>query len=232
MDHSTPGFPVLHHFPEFAQTHVHWFSDAIQPSHPLSSPYPPAFYLSQHQGLFQRFGSSHQVAKILGLQLQHQSFQWLFKTDFLSDWLVWSPCSPGDSQESPPTPQFESINYSALSLLYGPTLTSIHDYWKKIIASTRQIFVSKVMSLLFSMLSRLVIAFLPRNKHLLISWLQSLSIVTEPLRRWQRLVRTCEVQDGGRLNFYHRVLNYVRHFATPWIVTCQAPLFLKFSRQE
>ena len=70
-----PGFPVLHHLPEFAQTHVHQVSDAIQPSHPLSSPSPPAFNLSQHQGLSQWVSSSHQVAKVLEFQLQHQSFQ-------------------------------------------------------------------------------------------------------------------------------------------------------------
>ena len=70
MDCSTPGFPVLHYLPEFAQTHVHWVIHAIQPSCPLSSPSPPAFYLSKHQGLFQWVGSSHQVAKVLKLQLQ------------------------------------------------------------------------------------------------------------------------------------------------------------------
>ena len=80
----------------------------------------------------------------------------------IQDWLVWSPCSPRDSQESSSTPQLKSINFSALSLLYGPTLTSIHDYGKTI-ALTRQNFVGKVMSLLFNMLSRLVIAFLPRS---------------------------------------------------------------------
>ena len=83
VDCSTPGFPVLHHPPEFAQTHVHWVGDAIQPSHPLSSPSPPAFNLSQHQGLFQWVDSSHQVTKGLELRLQHQSFQWIFKVDFL-----------------------------------------------------------------------------------------------------------------------------------------------------
>ena len=69
-----------------------------------------------------------QVAKVLELQLQHQSFQWIFRTGFLSDWLVESPFSPRDSQESPPTLQVKSINSSALSFLYGPTLTSIPDY--------------------------------------------------------------------------------------------------------
>ena len=74
MDCSTPGLPVLHHLPELAQTHVHWFSDAIQPSQSLSSPSPPTFNLSQNQGLFKWVSSSHQVAKVLELQLQHQSF--------------------------------------------------------------------------------------------------------------------------------------------------------------
>ena len=131
MDCNMPGFPVHHHFLELAQTHVHWVRDAIQPSHPLSSPSPPAFNLSQHQGLFQLVSSSHQVAKVLEFQLQRQSFQWIFRTDFLSDGLVWSPCSPRDSQESSPaTLMFKSINYLALSFFHGATLTSKHDYWK------------------------------------------------------------------------------------------------------
>ena len=78
---STPGLSVHHQLPESTQTHVHWVSDAIQPSHPLSSPSPPAFNLSQHQGLFQWVSSSHQVAKVLEFQLQHQSFQWTPRTD-------------------------------------------------------------------------------------------------------------------------------------------------------
>ena len=72
----------------------------------------------------------HQVAKVLEFQFQHQSFQWIIRTDFLQDGLVGSSCSPRDSQESSPTPQFKSINSSALSLLHNPTLTSIHDHWK------------------------------------------------------------------------------------------------------
>ena len=127
MDCSTPGLPVYQQLPEFTQTHVHWIGDAIQPSHPLSSPSPPAFNLSQHLGFFQWVSSSHQVAKALEFQLQHQSFQWLIRTDFLQDRLVGSPCSPRDSQESFPTPQFKSINSSVLSFLYSPTLTSTHD---------------------------------------------------------------------------------------------------------
>ena len=121
---STSDFPVLHYLPEFAQAHVHWIGDAIQPSHPLLSR-SPAFNLSQHQGLFQWVSLLQQVAKIL--KLQHQSLQWIFRIDFLKDWLVWSPCSPRDSQEFSPE-HFKTISSSAFSLLHGPTLTSICDY--------------------------------------------------------------------------------------------------------
>ena len=129
-DCSTPGFLNLHQLLKLAQTHVHWVSDAIQPSLPLLSPSPPAFNLSQHQGLFKWVSSSHQVAKVLEFQLHHQSFQWIFRTDFQQDREVGSPCCPRDSQESSPTPQFESFSSLALSFLYSPTLTSIHDYRK------------------------------------------------------------------------------------------------------
>ena len=83
MDCSMLGLHVHHQPPKFTQTHVHWVGDAIKPSHPLSSPSLPALNLSQHQGLFQWVSSSHQVAKLLEFQLQHQSFQWTFRTDFL-----------------------------------------------------------------------------------------------------------------------------------------------------
>ena len=90
MDCSMPGLPVHHQLPEFTQSHAHWVGDAIQPSHPLSSPSPPPFNLFQHQILFQWVSSLHQVAKVLEFQLQHQSFQWIFRTDFLYDGLIWS----------------------------------------------------------------------------------------------------------------------------------------------
>ena len=106
--------------PGAGSTHVHRVGDAIQPSHPLSSASPPAFNLFQHQGLFQCVSSSHQVAKVL--ELQHQSFQWIFRTDFLWDWLIGSPCGPRGSQESSLMPQFKSIDSSVLSFLYGPAL--------------------------------------------------------------------------------------------------------------
>ena len=83
-------------------------------------------------GLFQCVPSSHHLAKVLELQLQCQSFQWILKVNFLLDWLIWSPCCPRDSQESSPAPQFESINSLSLSLLYGPTHISVHDYCKRV----------------------------------------------------------------------------------------------------
>ena len=82
------------------------------------------------QGLFQWIGPLHQVAKVLELQFQDKSFQWIFRVGFLSDWPVWSPCSPRESQEFSPAPRLKSITSSVLSLLYHPTLTFIHDYWK------------------------------------------------------------------------------------------------------
>ena len=99
-----------------------WFYPAIS-----SSVVP---FSSQHQGLFQWVNSSHEVAKVLEFQLQHQSFQWAPGTDLPLDGLVGSPCNPRDSQESSPTPQFKSINSLALSFLHSPTLTFMHNYWK------------------------------------------------------------------------------------------------------
>ena len=94
FDCSTPGFPILYYLLELAQTHIHWICDAIQPFHPLSPSSPPFRNLSQHQGLFQWASSSHHVDKVPELQLHNQSFQWIFRADFLKDWLVWSPCYP------------------------------------------------------------------------------------------------------------------------------------------
>ena len=115
INRSTPGLPVHHQLLEFTQTHVHWVDDAIQPSHPLSSPSPPAPNPSQHQSLFQWVNFLHEVAKVLEFQPLYQSFQRTPRTDLLQNGLVRSPCSPRESQESSPTSQFKSINSSALS---------------------------------------------------------------------------------------------------------------------
>ena len=167
MDHSTPGLPVHHQLPEFTQTHVHWVSGAISASHPLSSPSPPDLNLSQHQGLFNWVSSLHQVAKVL----EFQSFQWTFRTDFLEDGLVGSPSPTHSSKAS-------ILQWSAFFIvqLSHPYMTT-----GKTIALTRWTFVGKIMSLLFNMLSRLVITYLPRSKYLFISWLQSPSeVILEP----------------------------------------------------
>ena len=128
MDCSMPSFPVLHHLLELAQAHVCWIGDAIQPFHlPLSSPL-PALYLSQHQGLFQWVSSSHHVTKYWSFSFSISSSNEY--SGLISFRIDWSPCGPRDSQASSPTPQFKSINSLALSFLYSPTLTPIHDYWK------------------------------------------------------------------------------------------------------
>ena len=130
MGCSTPGLLVHHQLLKFTQTHAHRISDVIQPSHPLSTPSPPAPNPSQHQSLFQWVNSLHEVAEVLEFQLEHHSFQRNPRADLLQNGLVGSPCSPRDSQESSPTPKFNSINSLALSLLYNSTLTSIHDHRK------------------------------------------------------------------------------------------------------
>ena len=104
--------------------------DAIQPSHPLLSPSPPAPNPSQHQSLFQWVNSLHEVGKVLEFHLLHHSFQRTPRTDLLQNGLVGSPCSPWDSKQSSPTPEFKSINSAALSFLHSPTLTSIQDHRK------------------------------------------------------------------------------------------------------
>ena len=158
----------------------HRVGDAIQPSHPLSSPSPPAFSLSQHQGLFQWVSSLHHVAKVLEFQLQHQSFQWTPRPDlFRMDWL--DLLAVQGSLKS--LLQHHSSKASILwcSAFFRVQLSHPYTTTGKTIALTRRTFVGKVMSLHFNMLSSLVITFLPRSKHLLISWLQSPSaVILEP----------------------------------------------------
>ena len=176
MDCSTPGLPVHHQLLEFTQTHVHWVGDALQPSHPLSSPSPSALNLSQHQGLFKWVSSSHQVAKILQLQLQHQSFNEHYGLiSFRMNWLDLLAVQ----RTLKSLLQHHSSKASILwcSAFFIVQLSHPYITTGKTIALTSRVFVSKVMSLLFNMLSRLVIAFLPRSKRLLISWLQSPSAV-------------------------------------------------------
>ena len=159
MDCSTPGFPVLHHLLEFARTHVHWVGDTIQLSHPLSCPYPHALHLSQHQGLFQSVSSSNQVAKILKLQLQNQSFQWISGLiSFRVDWfglLAFKGTLKSLLQHN------SKASILQPSAFFMVQLSQAYMTTGKTIASTKLTFVGKVMSLIFSKLSRFVIAFLP-----------------------------------------------------------------------
>ena len=166
MDCSMPGFPVLHYLLEFAQTHVHWVNDTIQPSHPLSSPSPPAFSPSQHQGL-----SNKSVLWIRWPKYWSFSFNISLSNKYLEliDWL--------DLRVVQGTLKSLLQHHSSKHQFFGaqPSLWSnSHIYtWllEKPQLCLRQTFVGKVMPLLFNILSRLVIAILPRSKHLLISWL-------------------------------------------------------------
>ena len=172
----TPGFPVHYQLPEFTQTHVHWVSDAIQLSHPLLSPSLPAFNLSAHQGLFQWVSSWHHWSFSFSIS---PSNEYSGLISFRMDWLdllavqgtLKSLLHHHSSKASIP-------RHSAFFIvqLSHPYMTT-----GKTIALTRWTSVGKAMSLLFNMLSRLIITFLPRSKCLLISWLQSLfTVILEP----------------------------------------------------
>ena len=175
MDYSTAGFPVLHHLPEFAQTHVHWVNDAIQPCHPLSPPFPLALNLSQHRGLLQWVSSSHEVANYWNSNYWSFSFNISPSNEhprlisFRMDWLDLLAIQ-GTLESLLQYHSSKSINSLVLSLLYGPTLTSVHDYWINHSFDYMNL-CQQVVPLLFNTLSRFVIAFLPRSKCLLISWL-------------------------------------------------------------
>ena len=172
MDCSTPGSSVLHYLLEFAKIHVHWVSDAMQPSHSLVPPSPFAFSLSQHQGLFQWTGSSYQVAKLLELQLSISSSNECsglisFRIDWFDLLAVQGILKSLLQHHSSKASILWRSAFFMVQLSYSYMTTG------KTTALTIWIFIGKVMSLLFNMLSGFVIAFLPRSRHLLISWLQS-----------------------------------------------------------
>ena len=168
MNCSMPGLPVHHQLLESTQTHVHWVGDAIQPSHPLSSPSSPALNLFQHQGLFKWVSSLHQVAKVLEFQLQHQSSnEHPGLICFTMDWL--DLLAVQGTLKS--LLQHHSSKASILQCSAFFIVQLSHPYMTtgKTKALTRRTFEDKVMSLLFNMLSRLVVHFLPMSKCLLIS---------------------------------------------------------------
>ena len=171
MDYSTLGFPVLHHLPEFTQTHIHWVSDAIQPFHPLSSPFPPVFNLSQHQSftsLFQLVVSSHQVSRLLEFSIS-PSDEYSGLISFRIDW--FDLLAIQGTLKS--LLQHHSSKASILWCSAFFIVQLSHPYMTagKTIALTIWTFVGKVMALLFNIQFRFVITFLPRSKRLLISWL-------------------------------------------------------------
>ena len=227
MDCTTPGLPVHYQLPEPTQTHVHWVGDAIQPSHPLSSPSPPAFNLSQHQGLFKWVSSLHQVAKVLEFQLQHQSFQWILRTDFLwMDWLdLFAVQGTLKSLLQHHSSKASILQHSAFFIVQ---LSHPYTTTGKTIALTRCTFVDKVMSLFFNMLSRWVITFLPRSKCLLISWLQSQSaVILEPPKIKSATVSLGRYNSSPSIGHPSACVPHTIHYATsPWPflggVECQA----------
>ena len=168
INDSTPGLPVHHQLLEFAQTHVHWVCDAIQPSHPLSSPSPPAFKPEDRpfpeSGSFQMYQLFTSCSQSLGVSAStiSPSNEHPGLISFRMDWLDLLAVQR----------TLQSLLQYQSSCLYSSNLTSMQDHCKTI-ALTRRTFVDKVMSLLFNLLSSLVITFLPRSKHPLISWLQS-----------------------------------------------------------
>ena len=180
MNRSTPGLPVHHQLPEFTQTHVYRVSDAIQPSHPLSSPSPPAPNPSQHQSF-----SSESTLHLRWPKYWSFSFSIIPSKEhpglvsFRMDWV--DLLAVQGTLKS--LLQHKSSKASVLQHSAFFTVQLSHPYMttRKTRALTRHTYVGKVMSLLFNMLSRLVIIFLPRSKHLLISWVQSpSSVILEP----------------------------------------------------
>ena len=171
MDCSTPGLLVHHQLLGFAQTHGHWVGDVIQPSHSLSSSSPPVLDLPQHKGLSKWVSSSQQVPEYWSFSFNiSPSSEYLGLMSFRMDWLDLFVV-PGNLKS---ILQYQNSKASFLQCSAFCIVQLSHAYMTtgKTIALTRQIFVGKVMFLLFNMLSRLVIPFLPRSKRLLISWLQ------------------------------------------------------------
>ena len=182
MDCSMPGFPVHHYLPEFAQTQIHWVDDAIQPSHPSSPASPPALNLSQHQGLFQWVGSLHQVVKYWSFSFSiRPSNEYSGLISFRIDWFDFL------AVQGTLKSLLQHHNLKALVLLHSAFfmvhLSHLYMTTGKTIALTVWTFVGKVMSQLFNIPSRLIIACLLRSRWLLISWLHSLSaVILEPKR--------------------------------------------------
>ena len=194
MNRSTPGLPVYHQLPESTQTHVHWVCDAIQPSYPLLSPSPPALNLSQHQGLRIRWPKYWSFSYNIHPSNEHPGLI-SFRMDWLNLFAVQGTLKS--------LLQHHSAKASVLRCSAFFIVQLSHPYMTtgKTIALTRWSSVDKVMSLLFNMLSRLVITFLPRSKPLLISWLQSPSRVKFASLIKILTIKMTRLFQSGKLNF-------------------------------
>ena len=202
MNRSTPGLPVHHQLPEFSQTHVHWVGDAIQPSHPLSSP-SPALNLSQQQGLFQWVSSSHQAAKVLEFQFQHQSFhEYPGVISFRMDWL--DLLTVQGTLKS--LLQHHSSKASMLLCSAFFTVQLLHPYMTtgKTIALTRWTFVGKVMSLLFMSLSWAVLVSL---------WVQTLRMQDKKKKKKCRTRAPCQCRRHGFNPWSSKILHVVEQLS-------------------
>ena len=220
MDCSIPGSPVLHHLPEFAQTHAHWVSDAIQPSHPLSSPSSPAFNLSQHQGVFQWVSSSIRWSKHRSFSFSicpSNEYSWLisFRMDCLDLLAVQRTIKSLLQYHSSKASILQHSGFFIVQLLH-PYMTA-----RKTITLTRWTFVDKVISLLFNVLSRLVITFLPRSKRLLLSWLQSPSAVILELQ----YIKSATVSQS----FCHEVMGLDAMIFIFWMLSVKPTFSLPLS---
>ena len=215
LQHTRPPCPSPS--PGFGQVHVHCLSDAIQPSHPLIPSSSPALKLSQHQGLFQWVGCSHQMTQIV--ELYHESLQWVFRVDSLWDWLVWSHAVQGMLRR---LLRYHSLKVSIFwcSTFFALQLSQPYVTTGKTIALIIQIFVGKVTSLLFNTLSRLVIAFLLGSSHL-ISWLQSPSTVISESRKRKSI--TAPTFSTG---MYHEVMGPNAMILVFLIFSCKPALSL------
>ena len=222
MDCSSTGLPVYHQLPEFPQTHVHWISDAIQPSHPLSSPSPPAFKFPsirafQTSQFFTSCGQSIDWSFTFSIS---SSNEYSGLISFRMDWLDLLAV-----QWTLKSLQHHSSKASILRCSAFLIVQLLHPYMTagKTIALTRWTFVDKIMSLLFNMLSRLVITFLSRSKHLLISWLQSPSaVILEPQNIKSVTVSTVSP------SICHEVMGLDAMILVFWMLSLK-PIFTLFS---
>ena len=232
MDCSTPGLPVHQQLLDLTQAHVHWVSDAIQPSHPLSSLFSPTFNLSQHQGLLKWVSSSHQVGRSIGVSastsvLPMNTQDWVsFRMDWLDLLAVLGTLKS--------LLQHHSLKASILlhSVFFIVQLSHQYMTTGKTIVLTRQTFVDKVMSLLFNKLSRLVITFLPRSKCLLISWLQSPSSVILELKEIKSVTVSssvcCEVVGPDVMILVFWMLSFKPTFSLSSFTSSRGSLVLRF----